>query len=241
MADNPVARALGRASFAGAFCDTAYARAMLAFERALAQAQADAGLIPAAAALSVAAACDALYPPSEQLVDEARRSGSLAIPLVKALTEEVRKHDAAAAAYVHYGSTSQDVLDTALVLCLQPCLEAADRVLGTAAVQLAAHARKHARVLMLGRTLLQPASPITAGLKIARWPIPLVVADRGWLQQPAVPCACNSAGRWVRWIHLVRSAPRFEPPSPGGWASPMARPGTRSATPCSRSGRNWRS
>lgn len=169
MADNPVARALGRASFAGAFGDTACARAMLAFERALAQAQGDAGLIPAAAALSVAAACDALYPPSEQLVDEARRSGSLAIPLVKALTEEVRKHDAAAAAYVHYGSTSQDVLDTALVLCLKPCLEVADRVLGTAAVQLAAHARKHARVLMLGRTLLQPASPITAGLKIARW------------------------------------------------------------------------
>lgn len=169
MADNLVARALGRASFAGAFGDTAYARAMLAFERALAEAQADAGLIPAAAARSIAAACDALQPSGEQLVGEARRSGSLAIPLVKALTEEVRKHDAAAAAYVHYGSTSQDVLDSALVLCLKPCLEVADRVLGTAAAQLAAHARKHARVLMLGRTLMQPASPISAGLKIARW------------------------------------------------------------------------
>lgn len=169
MADNPVARALGRASFAGAFGDTTYARAMLAFERALAEAQADAGLIPAAAARSIGAACDALQPSGELLVGEARRCGSLAIPLVKALTEEVRKHDAAAAAYVHYGSTSQDVLDSALVLCLKPCLEEADRVLGTAAAQLAAHARKHARVLMLGRTLMQPASPISAGLKIARW------------------------------------------------------------------------
>jgi len=169
MADNPVARALGRASFAGAFGDTAYARAMLAFERALAEAQADAGLIPAASARSIAAACEALHPSGEQLVGEARRSGSLAIPLIKALTEEVRKHDAAAAGHVHYGSTSQDVLDTALVLCLKPCLEVADRVLGAAAGLLAAHARRHARTLMLGRTLMQPASPITAGLKIARW------------------------------------------------------------------------
>lgn len=169
MVDNPVARALGRASFASAFGDTAFARAMLVFEHALAQAQAESGLIPAAAARSITAACDLLQPSSEQWVEAARRTGSLAIPLVEALTEAVRKQDAAAAAYVHYGATSQDVLDTALVLCLKPCLEVADRVLSTAAVQLAAHARKHARTLMLGRTLMQPASPITAGLKIARW------------------------------------------------------------------------
>jgi len=169
MADNPVARALGRASFAGAFGDTAYARAMLAFERALAQAQAEAGLIPVAAAKAIAAACDSLQPSGEQLVAEARRAGSLAIPLVKALTEEVRKAYPAAAAFVHYGSTSQDVLDSTLVLCIKPCLEVADRVLASAARQFAIHARRHARTLMLGRTLMQPASPMSAGLKIARW------------------------------------------------------------------------
>jgi 3-carboxy-cis,cis-muconate cycloisomerase len=70
---------------------------------------------------------------------------------------------------VHYGSTSQDVLDTALVSCLKPCLADADRVLATAVRQLAGHARRHAGVVMLGRTLMQPATPITAGLKIARW------------------------------------------------------------------------
>jgi 3-carboxy-cis,cis-muconate cycloisomerase len=70
---------------------------------------------------------------------------------------------------VHYGSTSQDVLDTALVLCLKPCLTDADRVLATAVSRLADHARRHAGVPMLGRTLMQPATPITAGLKIARW------------------------------------------------------------------------
>ena len=70
---------------------------------------------------------------------------------------------------MHYGSTSQDVLDTALVLCLKPCLADADRVLATAVSHLAGHARRHAGAVMLGRTLMQPATPITAGLKIARW------------------------------------------------------------------------
>ena len=70
---------------------------------------------------------------------------------------------------MHYGSTSQDVLDTALVLCLRPCLADADRVLAASVSRLAGHARRHAGVVMLGRTLMQPATPITAGLKIARW------------------------------------------------------------------------
>ena len=77
--------------------------------------------------------------------------------------------DTRAAAFVHHGSTSQDVLDTALVLCLKPCLADAERVLATAVSQLAGHARRHAGSVMLGRTLMQPATPITAGLKIARW------------------------------------------------------------------------
>ena len=91
------------------------------------------------------------------------------MPLVKALTEHVARMDAHAAAFVHYGSTSQDVLDTALILCLKPCLADADRVLATAVTHLAGHARRHAGAVMLGRTLMQPATPITAGLKIARW------------------------------------------------------------------------
>ena len=142
---------------------------MLDFERALAEAEGDAGVIPQEAARVIASACAELSLSPEALAREGKRSGSLAVPLVKALTEQVARADARAAAFVHYGSTSQDVLDTALVLCLKPCLADADRVLATAVSRLAGHARRHAGVVMLGRTLMQPATPITAGLKIARW------------------------------------------------------------------------
>ncbi len=166
---NIVARSFARDSFARALSAEAFVRAMLDFERALAEAEADAGVIPAEAARVIAKACTDLRPAPEAIASESKRSGSLAVPLVKALTEQVARADARAAAFVHYGSTSQDVLDTALVLCVKPCLADADSVLATAVSRLSDHARRHAGVVMLGRTLMQPATPITAGLKIARW------------------------------------------------------------------------
>jgi len=169
MAENIVGRSFARDVFAQAFSAQAFVRAMLDFERALASAQGDVGVIPQDAARVIAKACADLNLQPEALASEGKRSGSLAVPLVKALTEHVARADARAAGFVHYGSTSQDVLDTALVLCLKPCLTDADRVLATAVSRLAGHARRHAGVVMLGRTLMQPATPITAGLKIARW------------------------------------------------------------------------
>ncbi len=169
MGGNLLARTLARASFTQALADDAFVRAMLRFERALAEAQAEAGVIPPDAARTIAAACAGLNPSPERLAADGRLASSLASPLVKALAEHVRQQDPRAAAFVHYGSTSQDVLDTALVLCLKPCLEEADRVLAASVVRLAERARRHASAVMLGRTLMQPATPITAGLKIARW------------------------------------------------------------------------
>jgi len=142
---------------------------MLDFERALAGAEADAGLVPPEAAQVIAKACADLSLSPDALAAEGKRSGSLAVPLVKSLTEHVARVDPRAAAFVHFGSTSQDVLDTALVLCLKPCLADADAVLAWSVSRLAAHARRHAGAVMLGRTLMQPATPITAGVKIARW------------------------------------------------------------------------
>ncbi len=142
---------------------------MLDFERALAGAEADAGLVPPEAAQVIAKACADLSLSPDALAAESKRSGSLAVPLVKALTEHVARVDPRAAVFVHFGSTSQDVLDTALVLCLKPCLAEADSVLAGSVSRLAAHARRHAGAVMLGRTLMQPATPITAGVKIARW------------------------------------------------------------------------
>ena len=166
---NIVGRGFARDAFTRAFSAEAFVSAMLDFERALAAAEADAGIVPPDAAHVIAGACANLRLAPEALAAEAKRSGSLAVPLVRALTEHVARVDARAAAFVHYGSTSQDVLDTTLVLCLKPCLTDADSVLATAAGRLAAHARRHAGAVMLGRTLMQPATPITAGLKIARW------------------------------------------------------------------------
>ena len=166
---NLVGRSFARETFVQAFSAEAFVRRMLEFERALAEAEGAVGVIPREAARVIASACDDLTISPDALARDGKRSGSLAVPLVKALTERVARADARAAAFVHYGSTSQDVLDTALVLCLKPCLFEAERVLATSVSRLAGHARRHANVVMLGRTLMQPATPITAGVKIARW------------------------------------------------------------------------
>lgn len=169
MAGSLTARTLARPSFESAFEPPAFIAAMLAFESALAQAQAAEGLIPAESAQAIAAACGAIRIDADALVQEGKRSASLAVPLVKMLRAEVARASRAAARHVHFGATSQDVLDTAMVLCLRTCLEESDRTLEGAVRALAGRAREHRATPMLGRTLMQPAIPITAGLKIARW------------------------------------------------------------------------
>ena len=111
--------ALGSSSRTAAhFSDAATLRHMLRFEAALAHAVAAAGLIPKKHAATIEAACDAdLYEPGP-LAEAARRTATLTVPVVKALTVEVKKRNADAAAYVHWGATSQDVIDTAMVLQL---------------------------------------------------------------------------------------------------------------------------
>ncbi len=169
MSGSLAARTLARPAFETAFEAPAFVRAMLAFESALAAAEAAEGLIPRESASAIALACSQVPVDVEALVAEGKRSATLAVPLVKMLTAEVARASGGAAKHVHFGATSQDVLDTALVLCLKPCLEEADRALEAVVRGLARRAREHRAAPMLGRTLLQPAVPITAGLKIARW------------------------------------------------------------------------
>jgi 3-carboxy-cis,cis-muconate cycloisomerase len=162
-------RTLERPSFAAAFEAPAFIRAMLAFEAALARAQGAEDVIPLTAAQVIAVTCRGARIDHEALVREGKLSATLAVPLVKMLKAEVARVDAEAAKHVHFGATSQDVLDTAMALCLARCLEEADRALEGAIGALARRAREHRATPMLGRTLMQPAIPITAGLKIARW------------------------------------------------------------------------
>jgi 3-carboxy-cis,cis-muconate cycloisomerase len=162
-------RALARPSFDAAFEGAAFIRAMLQFEAALARAQGAEEVIALEHAQVIAVACRGARIDEEALVREGKLSATLAVPFVKTLKAQVARIDAEAAGRVHFGATSQDVLDTAMALCLRTCLEEADRTLETVVRQLAAKAREHRDTPMLGRTLMQPALPITAGLKIARW------------------------------------------------------------------------
>src|SRR5579863_1717056 len=104
---------------ANAFSDQQVLQAMLDFEAALARAEARESLIPRAAADAIGKAALAEGFDAAVLSREALRAGTPAIPVVKALTERVRANDPHAARFVHWGATSQDVTDTALILLLR--------------------------------------------------------------------------------------------------------------------------
>jgi 3-carboxy-cis,cis-muconate cycloisomerase len=153
---------------AEAFSDAAVLGSMLRFETALARVEARAGIIPDSAATSIARVAIDAFDPAAIAVD-ARESGTIAIPFVEALTSRVRTEAPDAAAFVHWGTTSQDLSDTALILCLVRAhqLLAADHARLASALRRLSN--EHAGTIMLARTLLQPAPPTTFGLKAAGW------------------------------------------------------------------------
>ena len=140
---------------------------MLEFEAALAHAEAEAGIIPWAAADTIAGECDAAAFDVLAIEEAATRAGNLAIPLVAALTRKVAAADAVAKGYVHWGATSQDVIDTGLVLQLREALLLVRRDVTRLADLLVERARAHATTVLAGRTWLQQALPVSLGLKLA--------------------------------------------------------------------------
>ena len=151
------------------FSERARIQRMLDFAAALARAEARSGVIPAKAASAIQAECRAEPFDLESLARDAASAGNLAIPLIKQLTERVRKADAEAAGYVHWGATSQDMIDTALVLQLCEAFELIERDLARLSGALAALADRHRTTALAGRTWLQQAVPVTLGLKVAGW------------------------------------------------------------------------
>jgi 3-carboxy-cis,cis-muconate cycloisomerase len=151
------------------FSDRATVGRMLAVEAALARAESAVGVIPRNAAAPIAAACNPARFDIEAIGNAARGVGNVAIPLVKALTAAVAKRDENAARFVHWGATSQDVIDTATVLAIRDAEGLLGRDLDRAIRSLAVLARRHRKKPMAGRTWLQQALPITFGLKAARW------------------------------------------------------------------------
>ena len=149
--------------------DVAYLQFMLDFEAALARAEAATGVIPAEAAGPIERACQARTFDLAALAEAATKSGNLAIPLVKALTAAVSKADTEAARYVHWGATSQDVIDTAAMLMLRAGIDALLADIDRAIAGFAGLALKHRHTAMVGRTWLQHALPMPFGLKLAEY------------------------------------------------------------------------
>ncbi len=149
--------------------DTAWLQAMLDAEAALARAQARCGTVPAAAAEAITAAARAEYFDVRELALAARRTANPVVGLVAALTRLVDRQAPQAAAYVHRGSTSQDVFDTGAMLVAARALRLIVADLRDAAASLARLAAAHRDTVMAGRTLALHAVPTTFGLKAAGW------------------------------------------------------------------------
>ena len=142
---------------------------MLDFEAALARAEAAAGVIPASAVEPIVAATRSGAFEVDEIARAAAEAGNVAIPLVRALTARVAAGDAEAARYVHWGATSQDAIDTGLVLQLRAALTHVGRVLDDLDAALAALAEEHIGTVMVARTWLMHAAPTTFGRKVAGW------------------------------------------------------------------------
>ncbi|HET9599975.1 MAG TPA: lyase family protein [Acidimicrobiales bacterium] len=153
--------------------DRAWLQAMLDVEAALAGALADAGVVTSAQAEAVAGACDAARFDVGDLARRAARAGNPVIPLVADLRVLV---PAEAAAAVHRGATSQDIVDTSLMLLGARALGPAEAGMSRAIDAAATLAQRHRLDLAPGRTLLQHAVPITFGLTAATWTVGLVDA-----------------------------------------------------------------
>jgi 3-carboxy-cis,cis-muconate cycloisomerase len=156
-----------------AVSDVAWLQAMLDVEAALARAQARLGLIPAKAAEAIASRCRAEHFDIDQLGRDAIDAGSPVVPLVKALRAALPRE---AADRAHWGATSQDILDTAMMLIARRALDLIGEDLDRLASRAAELAARHRSTIMPARTLLQQAVPTTFGLKAAGWLVTIQAA-----------------------------------------------------------------
>lgn len=156
------------------FSERSFLAALLRFEASLARAQASAGLIPEAAAQSIIGTCKIELFDVAKIVRESARAGDMVTPLVKSLGETVGLFNQEAASFVHFGSTSQEAIDTALALVTRHALSLIEADVRQAVAVLLALAERHAADPVLERTLMQPASATSFGLLCAAWAAPLV-------------------------------------------------------------------
>jgi 3-carboxy-cis,cis-muconate cycloisomerase len=158
------------AELADAVSDRAWLAALIESERALANAQSLAGILPAHIAAGIAGACRVDVVDADRLSAEGRAAGNPVEPLVRHLREAAGD----AGDRVHWGATSQDIMDSAAMLVSKRALGRVIASLDDLAAGLAGLAARHRTTPMAGRTLLQQAVPITFGLKAAGWLVAVV-------------------------------------------------------------------
>jgi 3-carboxy-cis,cis-muconate cycloisomerase len=172
-----------------AVSDEAWFAAMVDAERALAHAESAVGAVPADAAAAIEECCALDRFDLAALSAEGRAVGNPAEPLVRALREQAGE----AAPYVHFGATSQDIVDTAAMLVTRTAVALIADELAGAAAAAAQLAADHRSTPLAARTLLQQAVPTTFGAKAAGWLVGLVDA-RATLLGVALHAQLGGAG-----------------------------------------------
>ena len=192
-AGTPVAEATG---------DPAVLRAILDAEVALAAAQARLGLVPADVAQAIRSSAAELTPDAPRIAAASRSGGNPIIPLLAELRAAVGQD---AADFVHLGATSQDILDSALMVVAQRSIHSMTDDLDTVVTTLAALADDHRSTAMAGRTLTQHSVPTTFGLKAVGWLVGMADA-RSFLKavSSALPAQLGgAAGTLASFTQLV--------------------------------------
>src|ERR1700686_5303056 len=151
------------------FRDDSYLQTMLDFEAALAHGKASSGIIPSSAATTIAAKCRVEFFDKQKLAEAASLAGNVAIPLIKQLKALVATGNKDAAGFVHWGATSQDAMDTAVVLQLSEALKLISGDLENLCARLAKMTDQHRLPPIVARTWMQHAVPTTLGIKFAGW------------------------------------------------------------------------
>lgn len=161
----------GHPAVAAAFSDQQSVEYMLRVEAALARVLGRQGLIPEPAAARVAQAASQVKVDLDRLRAETERAGFPVAELVRQLRAQAGDE---AGEFVHWGATTQDILDTARVLQIQESLQPVELAMGKLITRLAELAERQRGQLMAGRTHTQQALPITFGYKVATWLAPLL-------------------------------------------------------------------
>ena len=243
------------------FDEATYFQRMLDVEAALARAQAKLGIIPADAAQAIVAAAKWENLDPAELAASARNVGYPVVGLVRGLSRAAGE----AGRWTHWGATTQDIMDTAIVLQVRDGLGLIEQSLIALLRALTTQARRHRDTVMAGRTHLQQALPTSFGLKCATWALPLIrhlerlaqlrprveqvsfggaagtlasLGDKGVAVMEALAAELSLHPSTAPWHVPATAWPR---PSASSASSPAASPSSPPTPPCSRRPRSAKS